>query len=136
MTVIIYNVLGTVDGIGGTANRHVWLAVSGRKFIINDATSFVSCAQSMKGVSVEEITDEETTRRHKDLGLANIFEEAAPITGIPRVHHFRVLDSKVVPFTLSRDSPIESSITMGDGYVVEYEGSFFPGEVIAIGATR
>ena len=62
------------------ARRQSAKSCAKKTFITKDATSFVSCAQSMRGVSVEEVTDEEMTR-HKDLSLANIFEEAASIAG-------------------------------------------------------
>ena len=60
---------GPVDGIGGSAKRHVWNKVRSRKHHVDSARTFVLAAQDMPRVQVVEMTSTEIDKRNEDMGF-------------------------------------------------------------------
>ncbi|KAK6169741.1 hypothetical protein SNE40_020732 [Patella caerulea] len=141
---------GPVDGIGGAVKRHVWQQVLSRKAVVINASTFTKAAHGMQNVTVTELTSDDIQRRNKRLNLESIFVEATVVSGIAAMHHIK-FDQQLglCTFTITKDDNFQVSsssastsssatsssnnIEIGDWYVVNYDGLFFPGEVIAYG---
>lgn len=80
---------GSVDGIGGTVKRAVWLAVKARNKAVSTPIEFYECAinvvKKIKVLFIEKKDIEETCENL----LAERWKNVCPIIGIRGIHYFK-----------------------------------------------
>ena len=133
---------GPVDGIGGSVKKQVWTAVSTRKAMVTDATSFCAIANQVCNVDVVEMKSDKIEERSTKLKLEEMFDNAPTVKGIKSFHHIQVNDLVLHGYAMTKDvkkvdlqdnsSSESDTFTVSSWCVVKYDNKLFPGEIKAV----